>query len=95
MTSGNTAASKKIAKTQLIEKFRANGNDTGSPEVQIALITSRLEKLDPHFGKHVKDHSSKRGLLGLVSRRKRLLSYLKREDVNRYRQVISSLGLRK
>lgn len=87
--------SENTAKAEIISKFKVNPKDTGSPEVQIALITARLAAMAPHFEKHVKDHSSKRGLLGLVSQRKRLLTYLRREDVNRYRTVISALGLRK
>jgi small subunit ribosomal protein S15 len=84
-----------VEKTQVVEKFRVHEKDTGSPEVQIALLTKRLEQLTEHFKRHPQDKHSKRGLLAVVSKRKRLLQYLMGEDVNRYRSVISSLGLRK
>ncbi|MBI3178445.1 MAG: 30S ribosomal protein S15 [Deltaproteobacteria bacterium] len=82
-------------KTEVIDKFRTHPNDTGSPEVQVALITERINGLTDHFKAHVKDHHSRRGLLMLVSQRKRLLEYLKGKDVARYRNLIKALGLRK
>ena len=82
-------------KANIIEKFRTNDKDTGSPEVQIALLTKRLDVLAEHFKKHPQDKHSQRGLMGVVSRRKSLLAYLKREDINRYRQIVTALGLRK
>lgn len=85
----------KTAKTQTIEKFRVDETDTGSPEVQIALMTERIRHLTNHLREHKKDHSSRRGLLKLVGRRSALLRYLMREDTNRYRKIIEELGLRK
>ena len=82
-------------KQDLISKYRTHSSDTGSPEVQVALITERINSLTDHFKTPLKDHHSRRGLLMLVSKRKRLLEYLKREDVNRYRNLIKALGLRK
>ena len=82
-------------KTELIESFRTHEGDTGSPEVQIALLTERIVYLTEHFQTHKKDHHSRRGLLQLVSRRRRLLDYLRRKDVERYRKVITALGIRK
>ena len=82
-------------KTELIESFRTHDGDTGSPEVQIALLTERIVYLTEHFQTHKKDHHSRRGLLQLVSRRRRLLDYLRRKDVERYRKVITALGIRK
>ena len=82
-------------KTELIGKFRTHDADTGSPEVQIALLTHRINDLRSHFDAHKKDHSSRRGLLKLVSRRNQLLKYLTREDRTRYQQIIGRLGLRK
>jgi small subunit ribosomal protein S15 len=82
-------------KSELVEKFRTHPTDTGSPEVQVALITERINGLTDHFKTHKKDHHSRRGLLQLVSQRKQLLEYLKRKDVNRYKNLISTLGLRK
>ena len=70
-------------------------NDTGSPEVQVALLTARINELTPHFKAHMKDHHSRRGLLKMVSRRRRLLDYLKKNDADRYRSLIEKLGLRK
>lgn len=84
-----------VAKSEIMNKFRLSDSDTGSPEVQIALLTNRLEALSRHFQKHPQDKHSKRGLLEVVSKRKRLLDYLRREDVSRYRTLISTLGLRK
>lgn len=82
-------------KSELITKFRTHDSDTGSPEVQIALLTERIVYLTDHFKTHKKDHHSRRGLLQLVSRRRRLLDYLRRHDVERYRKVITELGIRK
>ena len=82
-------------KADIVAKFGKSPNDTASPEVQVALITKRLENLAVHFSKHGQDKHSRRGLLGLVSKRKRLLGYLKSEDITRYRSLISELGLRK
>jgi small subunit ribosomal protein S15 len=82
-------------KQEVIEKFKQHENDTGSPEVQIALLTARLDELSEHFKSHKKDHHSRRGLLKIVSQRRRLLDYLKREDVERYKKLIDTLGLRR
>lgn len=82
-------------KQQIIEKFRRHDGDAGSPEVQAALLTARITGLAGHFGEHAKDHHSRRGLLKMVSRRRRLLDYLRRKDVGRYRELIAELGLRK
>jgi len=79
----------------IIGKYKVHENDTGSPEVQIALISARIEYLTQHFKAHKKDHHSRRGLLKLVGQRRRLLDYLKKKDVERYRSVIQRLGLRK
>jgi len=83
------------AKKQIVSEFRVHDKDTGSPEVQIALLTHRINQLRSHFDTHKKDHSSRRGLLKLVSRRNQLLKYLTREDRARYQQIIGRLGLRK
>ncbi|MCB9597197.1 MAG: 30S ribosomal protein S15 [Sandaracinaceae bacterium] len=82
-------------KTELIQDFRTHDGDTGSPEVQIALLSERITYLTEHFKTHKKDHHSRRGLLQLVSRRRRLLDYLRRKNVERYRKVIQALGIRK
>jgi len=82
-------------KKQIVQEYKVHEKDTGSPEVQIALLTTRINQLRQHFDAHKKDHSSRRGLLKLVSRRNQLLKYLTREDRNRYQQVIGRLGLRK
>jgi small subunit ribosomal protein S15 len=79
----------------IIESFKLHDTDTGSPEVQIALLSARIEYLTEHFKAHIKDHHSRRGLLKLVSQRRRLLDYVKKKDVERYRSVIQRLGLRK
>lgn len=79
----------------IIEGYRLHESDTGSPEVQIALLSARIEYLTEHFKTHKKDHHSRRGLLKLVSQRRRLLDYVKNKDVERYRSVIGRLGLRK
>ena len=83
------------SKGSIIDQFRIHPSDTGSPEVQIAILSERISYLTEHFKTHKKDHGSRRGLLKLVGRRRRLLEYLKRAEVGRYRQVISKLGLRK
>ena len=85
----------KNIKSDIINSFKRGDADTGSPEVQVALITARIAYLAEHFKTHKKDHHSRRGLLKLVSRRRRLLDYLKRKDVNRYQELIKELGLRK
>jgi len=82
-------------KAEIIQKFRLHEKDTGSPEVQIAILTERISNLTEHFKVHKKDHHSRRGLLQLVSLRRRLLDYLKREDPMRYQSLIERLGLRK
>lgn len=83
------------AKQSVITSHRLHDNDTGSPEVQIALLSQRIEYLTDHFKTHKKDHHSRRGLLKLVGQRRRLLDYLKKNDVERYRNIVSSLNLRK
>jgi small subunit ribosomal protein S15 len=83
------------AKQSVITQYRLHESDTGSPEVQIALLSQRIEHLTEHFKVHKKDHHSRRGLLKLVGQRRRLLDYLKKSDVERYRTVVSSLHLRK
>jgi small subunit ribosomal protein S15 len=82
-------------KREIIENFQTHGTDTGSPEVQIALLSSRIGYLTEHFKIHKKDHGSRRGLLKLVGQRRRLLDYLKNQDVGRYRKIIKELGIRK
>ena len=82
-------------KTKIIKEFKKHESDTGSPEVQIALITERINLLTEHFKVHKKDHTSRRGLLKLVGKRRRLLEYLKKKDVDRYRELIERLGIRK
>jgi small subunit ribosomal protein S15 len=82
-------------KTEMIEKFRVHQTDTGSPEVQIALLTTRINSLSDHFKVHKKDHSSRRGLLKLVGQRRRLLAYLKIKHRDRYSKLIEELGIRK
>jgi small subunit ribosomal protein S15 len=82
-------------KTDLIKRFRTHETDTGSPEVQIAILSERINELTEHFKAHKKDHASRRGLLMLVSKRRRLLDYLKTHDADRYRDVIGKLGIRK
>ena len=82
-------------KTDLIQRFRTHDTDTGSPEVQIAILSERIGELTEHFKAHAKDHASRRGLLMLVSKRRRLLDYLKKCDSERYREVIGKLGIRK
>jgi len=85
----------KTAKAAIVADNARAQNDTGSPEVQVALLTARINDLNGHFKAHVKDHHSRRGLIMMVNRRKSLLSYIKSKDVNRYRDLIQKLGLRK
>ena len=82
-------------KAQVVKQYQRAGNDTGSPEVQIALLTERINSLGEHFKSHVKDFHSRRGLLKMVSQRRKLLDYLKRSDADKYRSLIERLGLRK
>jgi small subunit ribosomal protein S15 len=82
-------------KPNIVQGFRMHDTDTGSPEVQVALLTNRITYLTDHFKTNAKDHHSRRGLLKLVSRRRRLLDYLKSEDADRYHRLIERLGLRK
>jgi small subunit ribosomal protein S15 len=85
----------KDRKSQIVSDFQQHGCDTGSPEVQIALLSERITELTEHFKIHKKDHHSRRGLLKLVGQRRRLLDYLKRRDFLRYKEVIERLGIRK
>ena len=80
---------------EIVQDHRAHETDTGSPEVQVALLSERISGLTEHFKTHAKDHHSRRGLIKLVSQRKRLLTYLKREDLTRYKKLIEHLGLRR
>ncbi len=82
-------------KNEIIGKYRVHDTDTGSPEVQIAILSERIGQLTEHFKTHKKDHGSRRGLLMLVSKRRSLLDYLKKNDSDRYREVIAKLGIRK
>lgn len=82
-------------KKEIIERFKIHDGDTGSPEVQIALLSARIQYLTEHFKVHKKDHHSRRGLLKLVGKRRSLLNYLKRKDIDRYKRIIDELGLRK
>ncbi len=82
-------------KQQIITKYATHEGDTGSPEVQIALLTARIEELNTHLATHKKDFHSRRGLLKMVGQRRNLLAYLKEKDLNRYKALIESLGLRK
>ena len=84
-----------IEKAKIVKEYQRKQSDTGSPEVQIALLSARIADLTEHFKTHVKDHHSRRGLLRMVSRRRKLLDYLKRSDVEKYRVLIDRLGLRK
>lgn len=83
-----------IAKADIIRKYQVHEKDVGSPAVQIAILTARINDLRDHFDSHKKDHHSRRGLLKMVGRRRRLLEYLKTTDLERYRQLIADLGLR-
>ena len=85
----------KDKKTQLIQDFKQKEGDTGSPEVQVALVTERINYLTEHFKSHPKDHASRRGLLKLVGQRRRLLDFLKKNNLNRYASLLERLGLRK
>ena len=85
----------KEAKAEIIEKYKRDENDTGSPEVQIALLTERINELTEHLKVHKKDNHSRRGLLKMVGKRRNLLNYLEKKDINRYREIVEKLGLRK
>jgi small subunit ribosomal protein S15 len=85
----------KDQKTDIIKKYGLHDSDTGSPEVQIALLSERINQLSGHFKDHKKDHHSRRGLLKMVGQRRRMLDYLKAKDVKRYREIINRLNLRK
>ena len=82
-------------KTEIIKKYQRDEHDTGSPEVQIAILTERIKELNEHLNTHPKDHHSRRGLLKMVGRRRSLLSYLRNKDIEGYRKLIAELGLRK
>jgi small subunit ribosomal protein S15 len=84
-----------VATAQVIEQFRTHESDTGSPEVQVALLSARIDQLTQHFDTHAKDHHSRRGLLKLVSQRRRLLDYLEGIDADRYQALVTKLGLRR
>jgi small subunit ribosomal protein S15 len=85
----------KDRKTEIIDRFKKHDVDTGSPEVQIGILTERINVLTEHLKSHVKDHHSRRGLLKMVGRRRRLLNYLQSQDMERYRTVVKELGLRR
>ncbi|MEE0777307.1 MAG: 30S ribosomal protein S15 [Bacillota bacterium] len=85
----------KAAKTEIIEKFKTHDGDTGSPEVQIAILSNKINYLTEHLKVHKKDHHSRRGLLKMVGQRRSLLNYLKKKDIDRYRNIIRELGLRR
>lgn len=82
-------------KQEVVKEFQREPGDTGSPEVQIALLTARIQHLSSHFADHKQDHHSRRGLLKMVNQRRKLLSYVKRKDLKRYQDIISRLGLRR
>ena len=82
-------------KSDIINRFQLHEADTGSPEVQVAILTERITYLTDHFKTHAKDHHSRRGLIKLVGQRRRLLNYLKKKDIDRYRSLIDTLGLRR
>ncbi len=84
-----------VTKTKIIEEYRLNENDTGSPEVQVALLTERIRGLTDHFKQHKHDHHSRKGLLRMVNRRRKLLTFLKSEEPSRYQAIITRLKLRK
>ena len=84
-----------LNKAEIVQSNARSANDTGSPEVQVALLTARINELTPHFKTHIKDHHGRRGLLKMVNQRKRLLAYLKDKDADRYTALIQKLGLRK
>ena len=83
------------SKNELIQSYRTHDADTGSPEVQVALLTQKIQHLTEHFKVHSKDHHSRQGLLKMVGKRRRLLDYLKKKDIGRYQEIIARLGLRK
>jgi len=83
------------AKQKVVSDFQRTDGDTGSPEVQVALLSARIDQLSGHFKEHAHDHHSRQGLLRMVSQRRKLLDYLKKKDLNRYRDLISRLGLRR
>lgn len=83
------------AKAEIVGKYRRDDSDTGSPEVQVALLSARIQHLMSHFSEHKKDHHSRRGLLKMVNQRRKLLDYLKSKDQQRYQDLVSSLGLRR
>ena len=85
----------KEMKSQIIEKYKREEKDTGSPEVQIALLTERINELTEHLKVHAKDNHSRRGLWKMVGKRRNLLNYLAKKDINRYREIVEKLGLRK
>ncbi len=85
----------KDQKTEIIEDNKQHEGDTGSPEVQIALLSARINQLTDHLKEHKKDHHSRRGLLMMVGQRRRLLNYLSNKDINRYREIVAKLGLRR
>lgn len=85
----------KDRKTEIINEFKVHDNDTGSPEVQIAILTDEINNLNDHLRTHKEDHHSRRGLLKMVGKRRNLLNYLRKKDVTRYREVIQKLGLRR
>ena len=85
----------KVQKTSIITGYRTHASDTGSPEVQVAILSERINYLTEHFKAHAKDHHSRRGLMMMVGQRRRLLDYLKKTDLRRYRGLIEKLGLRK
>ena len=85
----------KELKSQIIDKYKRDEKDTGSPEVQIAILTERINELTEHLKVHKKDNHSRRGLLKLVGKRRNLLNYLAKKDINRYREIVNQLGLRK
>ena len=82
-------------KSEIVAQYGRNVGDTGSPEVQVALLSARISQLSEHFGDHSKDHHSRRGLLRMVSHRRKMLDYLKKIDLGRYKELISRLGLRR
>ncbi len=82
-------------KSSIVADYARDEDDTGSPEVQVALLSARISELTDHFGEHKKDHHSRQGLLKMVNKRRKLLDYLKKKDQNRYRELISRLGLRR
>jgi len=85
----------KEAKAGIVTNYRVHDTDTGSPEVQVAILTQRINELTTHFKTHVKDNHSRRGLLKMVQQRRHLLDYLKRRDINRYHDIINRLGIRR